>query len=410
MNISTSLTQAWFWALALSVSPGLSAQGLTPNTGMYMGLGAGESKARIDGDRIQQGLLNEGLSTNTLTEDNRGNGYKAYLGFPIHPNWAVETGYFDLGRFGFNANTTPFGGLTGSARIRGLNLDLVGTLPVSDRWSLIGRVGAAYAQAQDHFSGTGAVLVTDPSPSRRETNYKFGFGTQYAFTPALSMRLEAERYRVNDAVGSHGDVDLYTLGLVYRFGGPEAPAKTAAYNPYVAPIEPMATTPTPAPAPSPVSTLPPASQPFLRPQPTPIAPQQAPEPGAWAKVKIEADTLFGFDQDQLQADGKNALDSLILALQRVDIDEIQVIGHTDRLGSQAYNDKLSKRRAEAVKSYLVQTGGLSASKISTSGLGAQQPQTLAKDCPGTQATRTLITCLRTDRRVEVEVSGQEQKP
>jgi OOP family OmpA-OmpF porin len=211
---------------------------------------------------------------------------------------------------------------------------------------------------------------------------------------------------VNDAVGSHGDVDLYTLGLVYRFGGPEAPAKTAAYIPYVAPIEPMATTPAPAPEP----TLPPATQPVLRPQATPIAPQQAPEPAAWAKVKIEADTLFGFDQDQLQADGKNALDSLLLALQRVDIDEIQVIGHTDRLGSQAYNDKLSKRRAEAVKSYLVQTGGLSTSKISTSGLGAQQPQTLAKDCPGTQATRTLITCLRTDRRVEVEVSGQEQKP
>lgn len=404
MNPSATLSPTLFWALTLLASPGLFAQGLTPHTGMYMGLGAGESKARIDSDRIQQGLLNEGLSTNTLTEDNRGNGYKAFLGFPIHPNWAVETGYFDLGRFGFNANTTPLGSLTGTARIRGLNLDLVGTLPVTDRWSLIGRVGAAYAQTQDHFSGTGAVLVTDPSPSRRETNYKFGFGTQYAFTPALSMRLEAERYRVNDAVGSHGDIDLYTLGLVYRFGGPEAPAKTAAYVPYVAPIEPMATTP------APVLTTPPVPAPVVRPQPTPIVRTPAPEPAPWAKVKIEADTLFGFDQDKLQTDGKKALDALVSGLQRVNIEEIQVIGHTDRLGSQAYNDKLSKRRAEAVKSYLVETGGLSASKISTSGLGAQQPQTQAKDCPGTQATRALITCLRTDRRVEVEVTGQQQNP
>ena len=220
MNPHSRLPTILFWTLALLASPGLSAQGLAPNTSIYMGLGTGESKARIDGDRIQQGLLNQGLSTNSLTENKDDTGYKAYLGFPIHPNWAVETGYFDLGRFGFSANTTPLGSLTGSARIRGLNLDLVGTLPVTDRWSVIGRVGAAYAQTQDHFSGTGAVLVTDPSPSRREINYKFGFGTQYAFTPALSLRLEAERYRVNDAVGSHGDVDLYTLGLVYRSVGP----------------------------------------------------------------------------------------------------------------------------------------------------------------------------------------------
>jgi OOP family OmpA-OmpF porin len=220
MNPYARLPATLFWALALLASPGLSAQGLTPNTSLYMGLGTGDAKARIDGGRIQNGLLNEGLSTNSLTANKDDTGYKAYLGFPIHPSWAVETGYFDLGRFGFSANTTPLGSLTGSARIRGLNLDLVGTLPVTDRWSVIGRVGAAYAQTQDHFSGTGAVRVTDPSPSRREINYKFGFGTQYAFTPALSLRLEAERYRVNDAVGSHGDVDLYTLGLVYRSVGP----------------------------------------------------------------------------------------------------------------------------------------------------------------------------------------------
>jgi OOP family OmpA-OmpF porin len=182
MNPHSRLPTTLFWTLALLASPGLSAQDLTPNTSMYMGLGTGESKARIDGDRIQQGLLNQGLSTNSLTEDKDDTGYKAYLGFPIHPNWALETGYFDLGRFGFNANTTPLGSLSGSARIRGLNLDLVGTLPVTDRWSVIGRVGAAYAQTQDHFSGTGAVLVTDPSPSRREINYKFGFGTQYALS------------------------------------------------------------------------------------------------------------------------------------------------------------------------------------------------------------------------------------
>jgi OOP family OmpA-OmpF porin len=399
------LTRIFLWPLAFLVSPGLLAQSLNANTGIYLGLGAGESKARIDSERIRQGLLGQGLSTSTLTEDGRDTGYKAYVGIPIHPNWAVEAGYFDLGRFGFDATTAPVGGLTGSARIRGLNLDLVGFLPITERWSLMGRLGAAYAQTQDRFSGTGAVAVTDPSPSRRETNYKYGFGTQYAFTPALSLRLEAERYRVNDAVGQRGDVDLYTLGLIYRFGGPAAPAQTVAYTPYVPPAEPIAPAQAPLPAPLP----PPEPAPAVLATPLP-APEPTPAPAPWVKVKLEADSLFGFDQDSLQADGKKALDQLIMSLQRVDIEAIEVTGHTDRLGRKAYNDKLSLRRAEAVKSYLVQTGGISASKINTTGMGATRPETSPSECQGTQASRALITCLRADRRVEVEVSGTQQKP
>ena len=407
MSPLSTLTQIFLWPLAFLVSPGLLAQGLNAHTGIYLGLSAGESKARIDSERIRQGLLDQGLSTSTLTEDSRDTGYKAYIGIPIHPNWAVEAGYFDLGRFGFNATTAPVGGLTGSARIRGLNLDLVGFLPITERWSLMGLVGAAYAQTQDRFSGTGAVAVTDLSPSRRETNYKYGFGTQYAFTPALSLRLEAERYRVNDAVGHRGDVDLFTLGLIYRFGGPAAPAQTAAYTPYVSPAEPMAQAQAQPPAPAPAPLPPPEPAPIVL---VPPIPAPAPTPAPWVKVKLEADSLFGFDQDSLQADGKKTLDQLIMSLQRVDIESIEVTGHTDRLGRKAYNDKLSLRRAEAVKSYLVQIGGISAPKINTTGMGATRPETLSSECQGTQASRALITCLRADRRVEVEVSGQQQQP
>jgi OOP family OmpA-OmpF porin len=407
MSPMSALTRIFLWPLAFSVSPVLFAQGLSTQSGIYLGLGAGESKTRIDSERIRQGLLSEGLNTSTLTEDGRDTGYKAYVGIPIHPNWAVEAGYFDLGRFGFDVTTTPAGGLTGSARIRGLNLDLVGFLPVTDRWSLMGRVGAAYAQTQDRFSGSGAVAVTDPSPGKRETNYKYGFGTQYAFTSTLSLRLEAERYRVNDAVGQRGDVDLLTLGLIYRFGGPAAPAQSVAYTPYVSPTEPIAQAQVQSPAPAPAPLPPPAPEPVVL---APPIPAPAPTPAPSVKVKLEADSLFGFDQDSLQADGKKALDQLILSLQGVDIEAIHVIGHTDRLGRKAYNDKLSLRRAEAVKSYLVQTGGISAPKINTSGMGAMRPETLSSECQGTQASRALITCLRADRRVEVEVSGQRQQP
>ena len=373
-------------ALAVLATPVLHAQESISNTGIYMGISAGESKAHIDNAGITQGLLGAGLTTDSLSEDRRDTGYKAFIGFPIHPNWAVEAGYFDLGRFGFSANTTPAGSLTGSARIKGLNLDLVGTLPITDRWSLLGRVGAAYAQTQDTFSGTGAVSVIDPSPSKRETNYKFGLGTQYAFTPALTLRLEGERYRVNDAVGSRGNVDLISLGLVYRFGGPTTTHK-AAYTPYVAPEPVVAQAPVAA--------------------PVEVPPPPAPTPQPWVKVKLEADSLFGFNQDHLQADGKQALDKLIMELQTVNIDSIAVTGHTDRLGSKAHNDKLSLRRAEAIRNYLVQVGGIPTSKVTATGVGASQPETQPHECKGNKATPALIHCLRADRRVEVDVSGSQ---
>ncbi len=388
-------------ALVVLTTPMLHAQDAPVNTGMYMGISAGESRANIDNARITQSLLGAGFTTDSLTEDRRGMGYKAFIGMPINPTWAVEAGYFDLGHFDFVANTVPSGSLTGRARIKGLNLDVVATLPITERWSLLGRVGAAYAQTQDTFSGTGAVTVLDPSPRKRKTNYKYGVGTQYAFTPALTLRLEAERYRVNDAVGNRGDVDMVSVGLVYRFGGSQPSVKTV-YTPYVAP------TPAPMVAQAP-APQPPAAQPVIVVVPAPVAaPVAAPAPKPWVKVKLQADSLFGFDQDRLQTDGKQALDKLLLELKEVNVEAIQVIGHTDRLGTPAYNDKLSMRRAEAVQNYLIQVGGVPANKVSAKGVGSSQPDTSPDECKGQKAGQALITCLRVDRRVEVEVTGAKQ--
>jgi len=389
-------------ALAALASPLLGAQEVTPNTGMYVGISAGESQSTIDNVRITQSLLGSGLSTNVFSEVRRDPGYKAYLGFPINPNWAVEAGYFDLGRFGFNATTTPPGTLTGTTRIQGLNLDLVATLPITERWSLLGRVGATYADTQDNFTSTGAVTLGDPNPSKRETNYKYGFGTQYAFTPALTLRLEAERYHVNDAVNNRGDVDLITLGLVYRFGGKEAPSKPLAMTPVASPPPPPPPAPPPPPPPAPAA-------PEAKPVPVPAPVPAPPAPTPMSKVKFGADSLFGFDQDSLQADGKNALDKLLLELKNVNIDTVRITGHTDRLGRAAYNDSLSKRRAEAVQNYLVQVGGLPAAKVTAAGVGSSNPDTKPGECKGKKATQALITCLRPDRRLEVEVTGLQQQ-
>lgn len=364
--------------LALMAAPFAMAQ----DTGWYAGANIGQSNATIDDARISNQLLGSGLTTASIADTDRDRGFKLFGGYQVNKYFALEGGYFDLGQFGYVANTLPTGTLSGDIKVRGLNLDAVGFLPITEKFSAFGRIGVAYAHTDGSFAGTGAVNVLDPSPSARDTNLKVGLGVQYAFTDALSLRAEIERYRVNDAVGNKGDVDLASIGLVYRFGG-----KTPT---------PVAQTYTPAPvvaqAPAPVVMAPPP--------PPPPAPPRVPQ-----KVSFSADSLFDFDSAAVKPAGRGELDKLASDLRGVDFDVINVTGHTDRLGRQAYNLKLSTQRAEAVGSYLVTSAGIPASKISTRGVNGSDPVTKPGDCVGTKVTQALIACLQPDRRVDIEVSG-----
>ena len=194
-----------------------SSWAVADDLGWYSGVSVGQSRAKIDDTRITSSLLGGGFTATSISDDNRDTGYKLYGGYKFNRNFALEGGYFDLGRFGFTATTVPAGTLSANIKLQGLNLDAVGILPITPKFSAFGRVGVNYTEARDSFSGSGAVSVLNPNPRKDDTNLKFGAGLQYDFTEALGMRLEAERYRINDAVGSRGDVDLLSVGLVYRY-------------------------------------------------------------------------------------------------------------------------------------------------------------------------------------------------
>ena len=214
MNLARASGTIGLAALALIASP----YAMADDTGWYGGISIGQSKAKIDDARIASNLLGSGLSTSSITNDDSDTGYKIFAGYKFNKNFALEGGYFDLGKFGFAATTAGPGTLNGSIKLQGINLDAVGILPVGQGFSLFGRAGVNYAQARDSFSGTGPVNVSNPSPSKNDTNYNFGLGLQYDLNKSVGMRLGAERYRVNDAVGNRGDIDLFSAGLVYRFG------------------------------------------------------------------------------------------------------------------------------------------------------------------------------------------------
>ena len=122
-----------------------------------------------------------------------------------------------------------------------------------------------------------------------------------------------------------------------------------------------------------------------------------------AKITLQADTLFDFNKATLKPEGKAALNSIVDSLMTLRTVEVMaVIGYTDRIGGDKYNLALSKRRAEAVKAYLVRAG-IDANNIVTEGRGKANPVTGDK-CKG-QVGKKLINCLQPDRRAVVEIIG-----
>jgi OOP family OmpA-OmpF porin len=152
-------------------------------------------------------------------------------------------------------------------------------------------------------------------------------------------------------------------------------------------VAPKAAAPAPAPrvaAPAP-APAPRAAAPAARP---------APPPAAATKVTYAADTFFDFDKSVLKADGKAKLDDLAGKVKAINLEVIIAVGHTDSAGSDAYNQKLSVKRADAVKAYLI-TKGIEKNRVYTEGKGEKQPVADNK----TDAGRSK------NRRVEIEVVG-----
>lgn len=139
--------------------------------------------------------------------------------------------------------------------------------------------------------------------------------------------------------------------------------------------------------------------------PVPVA-EQGPAKPMFEKISMQAETLFDFNRAKLRDSAKVKLDELAGMMQHSpEVDAILVTGHTDRLGTKAYNQKLSEWRAKAVMSYLV-SQGVAAERIQTQGMGETEPVIKRDECKGSRKTKALITCLQPDRRVVVEITVQ----
>ncbi|HTE41795.1 MAG TPA: OmpA family protein [Steroidobacteraceae bacterium] len=344
----------------------------------YIGLGFGQSWVNFDEHEVALRVLPNG---SVATTDKTEFAFKVFGGYQLNRFMAIEGGYFHLGEFDYESTPTTVGTLRGAARMEGVNLDLIGMLPLSTSWSLIGRVGGHYTETHDKFKGLQSATVSAIEPRHSELNHKYGAGIQYS--GPLIVRLEGERYRVDEALSTRGNVDVITLSFAIPFKTPAPPPPPPPETTYVPP----------PPAPAPVATPPPRV----------VAPVEPPLPPR-RRVSFSADALFAFNKAELRTTGQSELAAFAQELKGTRFEVVTVEGHTDRIGSDAYNDKLSVQRAETVKAYLI-AAGVDAAKIEAVGKGESTPVTKPDQCKGDNRTPQLIACLQPDRRVEVEVTG-----
>ena len=327
---------------------------------------------------------------NDLNTKNSGYGASIKLGKELSPSWDLQGG------LGYNTSRADAGAIQGDTGIAGssgrykqitLGLDALYMFSRSNfRPFLLAGLGAARNNIDYTIPGVNF--------DAKKTSWmgNVGLGAQYLFSDNFGLQADLrEQWSRGSATafGPGGSATetgtiantLLNFGGVFRFGAPAAVVAAAA----------------PEPAPMPIA----------EPEPAPMA-----EPAPAAKceptmdtITIGAEKLFAFDKANLRKEGKAALDEAAAKIKaNPEVKAVIVTGHTDRIGSDKYNQKLSERRAKQVADYLV-SQGVDRSTIESSGKGESEP---VVQCDGTKKTKKLISCLAPNRRVTIQGEGKKE--
>ncbi len=303
------------------------------------------------------GYYGNGYGNNSGTTHENQLGAGAFLGYQANPYLGFELGYDWLGRMQ-NKGTVN----NGAFKAQGIQLAAKLSYPITDDLDIYTRLGgmvwradstqanSTYGRISDHDTGVSPLAAV---------------GVEYALTKNWATRLDYQWVNnIGDAatVGTRPDNSMLSVGVSYRFGQDEA-----------------ASAPAPAPAPAPVVET--------------------------KRFTLKSDVLFTFNKSTLKPEGQQALDQLYSQLSSMDPKDgsVVVLGFTDRIGSDQYNQKLSEKRAQSVVDYLV-SKGIPSNKISARGMGESNPVT-GNTCDSVKGRNALIDCLGPDRRVEIDVKG-----
>lgn len=293
--------------------------------------------------------------TGVNNEDKSDVGGGAFVGYQLNSWLGFEAGYDYLGKYTFD-----FANGADELKAQGGQLGVKLGWPVNDALDIYTRLGGfAYWADSENNSDDGYSPLA-------------ALGLEYAMTRDWATRLEYQWIGgVGDKqyVGSEVDSGLLSLGVSYRFG-------------QAAPVVAPPPAPAPAPAPEPVKVT--------------------------KEFSLSSDVLFDFNKATLKPAGQDALAKLFeqVKAETPKDGSALVIGYTDRIGSDKYNQALSEKRAKTVADYMV-SKGFPADKVSVEGRGEGEPVT-GTQCDGVKAKKELISCLAADRRVTIQVTGTKE--
>jgi len=188
--------------------------------GWYAGASRGYSHLSYAGNSLSIMSVTGETASSFSTNDANPLGSKLYTGYRLQRNLALEIGYADFGRFSATRNLTPppGGSLHSIARIRGVQFDAVGILPLKRWFDLFGKVGAVVTTEKADLSTTGAVQLVGTHTRHTELNPKVGIGGDFRIWRTLAVRVE---YEWIGSVGARslgeGDIELYSVGIHYHF-------------------------------------------------------------------------------------------------------------------------------------------------------------------------------------------------
>ncbi|MFW5431266.1 MAG: OmpA family protein [Methylophilaceae bacterium] len=333
---------------------------------------------------MYRGAWYGGAGMGVIDTDNdleAGNGVGPYItiGKELSQSWDLQ------GRFGYTETDEDLNILGSSGEYKSTTLELDALYMFSrDKFRpfLLAGIGATKNDLDYRVPGV------DVDEDKTSWLASVGLGAQYLINDSFGLQADL-RHQLSRAKVANVSNGVYTgsstesignnilsLGGFVRFGAPAPVVAAAAPEP-----APVAAAPAPAPAPAPVC-----------------------EPKV-DTITIDAAKLFGFDKANIRTEGKTALDQAAEDIKANSaITNVIVTGHTDRLGSYAYNQKLSERRAKQVADYLA-TQGVSSSIITSTGRGESVPVVA---CKGIKSRKALISCLQPNRRVTIEAQTRQE--
>lgn len=325
------------------------------------------------GVKAGQGSFHDGINNNGAIKKNfpdyygyRRNTftYGVFGGYQIlnrdNLGLAVELGYDDFGRVKFRDK----GKIEIKHTNHGAHLSLKGSYEVLEGLDVYGKAGVALVRSDYKFYDPDSTRTHEAGRHSLRTSGLFAVGAEYAVLPELAVRLEYQwltrvgKFRTQDkpnsAINYNPWIGSINAGISYRFGQGEAPVVAA---------------------PEMVSKT----------------------------FSLNSDVTFAFGKANLKPQAQATLDSVYGEISQVKSAKVAVAGYTDRIGSDAFNVKLSQERANSVSNYFV-AKGVAADAISATGYGKANPVTGAT-CDQVKGRKALIACLAPDRRVEIAVNG-----